>query len=206
MAHLNVNPTKMERTKQRGRERIARRSHKLLKDSYDEILRQFLIFSKQAKELREEVERELARALGFFMTAQTHMTAKEIESAVSHNAEKPHAVVTSHNIMGLVIPQITLSPTVSEEQTVYATTNSNFDRSIHLLKTLFPKIIELGNVEKTCDMLSAEINRIRRRLNALEHIMIPQIVETIKYITMKLAENERGNQVRLMKVKEFKEK
>jgi V/A-type H+-transporting ATPase subunit D len=203
MARLNVNPTRMEKQKQSGRAKTAKRGHKLLKDKSDEMIRHFLKLIKENRELREQVEGELSQALRLFMVARTQMSAQEIEAAVVASATTQKFTSSTANIMGLVVPKIMLAPASekSTSQNISIATNTNFDKSVKLLSTLLQKLIELANVEKTCDMLAAEIERNRRRINALEHIMIPQIQETIKYITMKLSENERGNQVRLMKVK-----
>ena len=204
MARLNVNPTRMERQKQKAREKTARRGHKLLKDKADEMIRQFLAMIKQNKQLREEIEVELSKALRLFMEARTQMTSQEIESAVTSSAQTQEFTAITTNIMGLVVPKITLKETGHKTKIpVVLTTSANLDRSIKYISKLLAKLIELANVEKACDMLAAEIEKSRRRINALEHIMIPQIKETIRYITMKLSEDERSNQVRLMKVKEM---
>ena len=139
MAKLNVSPTRMERTRQRGREKTARRGHKLLKDKSDEMSRQFYIMIKQNRALRELVEEEITRSLRLFMTARVHMTAQEIENALDACTEtvRPyHFTVGQRNIMGLTVPKITL---VEEEHEIitrstYLTTHQSFDKSIHALQ------------------------------------------------------------------------
>ena len=213
MPRLNVNPTRMEKQTQQARLKTAVRGHKLLKDKSDEMIRQFLRLIKKNQTLRDQVERELTRALELFMDARTQMSAEQIESAVTNTHATQSFTTATANIMGLVVPKLTLTQThengwgVGENAPhnthISLTTSESFDHSIRLLTNLLTKILELANVEKTCNMLAAEIERNRRRINALEYIMMPSLTETIKYITMKLSENERGNQVRLMKVKEM---
>jgi len=196
----------MERTRQKDREKTARRGHKLLKDKSDEMLRNFLRLIKQNQKLREQVEEELVRGLRLFMTARTHMTTQEIENAVQSCAMECSFVPDKQNIMGLTVPKVHLGQTqgLPLQSTCHLfTTHPSFDKSIQILSALMAKLVELANVEKSCAMLADEIQRIRRRVNALEYSVIPQIGETIRYISMKLSENERGNQVRLMKVKEM---
>jgi len=225
MARLNVNSTRMERSNQKIRLKTARRGHKLLKDKSDEMLRHFLRLVKQNQNLRTHVEEELVRALRLFMTARAHMATQEIENAVESCSLECSFTPSKQNIMGLTVPKVALKDAaasalirndvngassevaISKQSTnsssIFLTTHPSFDKSIHILSALMTKLIELANVEKSCAMLADEIQRIRRRVNALEYSVIPQISETIRYITMKLAENERGNQVRLMKVKEI---
>ena len=205
MTRLNVNPTRMERTRQKTREKTARRGHKLLKDKSDEMLRTFMRLIKQNRALREQVDGELTRALQFFVTARIHMTSQEIENAVSSCAKSYSLETGTQNIMGLVVPKLGISDTEenTDTQCRFLTTHPSFDKSIQQLSSLMTKLAELASIEKTCSMLACEIERSRRRINALEYSIIPQIDETIRYITMKLAENELGNQVRLMKVKQM---
>ena len=211
MPRLNVNPTRMEQQKQKARLKTAARGHKLLKDKSDEMIRRFMGLIKKNQALREQIEKELTEALELFMEARTQMPAEAIEAAVSNAQVTRQFTTSTTNIMGLVVPKLTLakSPKATEggedNPPLSITTPDSFDRSVRLLTNLLAKIIELANVEKTCDMLAAEIEKNRRRINALEHLMMPSIRETVRYITMKLSENERGNQVRLMKVKEMLE-
>jgi len=200
----------MERTRQRSRLVTARRGHKLLKDKSDEMLRHLFRMIKQNRALREQVEGEIMRALGLFRTARVHMTATEIENATGScsNSYKLHTASTS--IMGLEVPKVTLTAadgkpysTDSGADVTFLTTHPSFDKSVQAVSNLLEQLVELATIEKACSMLAAEIQRLRRRINALEYKVIPEISETIRFITMKLAENERGNIVRLVKVKEM---
>jgi len=205
MARLNVNPTRMEMQKQKGRLKTAVRGHKLLKDKNDEMMRSFLRMVKDNRSLREQVEQELSNAIALFMLSRVQNTAAETEQSVATPAVIAQFETSTRNIMGLIVPVIKLKCTIDQGTGVSITTNANFDRAVELIKGLLAVLIELANVEKACDMLASEVEKTRRRINAIEHVMIPQIKDTIKYIRMKLSENERSQQVRLMKVKEMLE-
>ena len=203
-----MNPTRMERTRQRSREKVALRGYKLLKDKSDEMLQNFLHLIKQNRTLRNSVETDITHALQQFMTARINMGEQEIENAVSSVHQSFRFTAATQNIMGLVVPRITLdieSFNHAAPAPTYLTTHPSFDRALANLHSLLIQLAELANVEKAATMLACEIERNRRRINALDHVVIPQIDETIKYITMKLSEYERGNLVRLMKVKEMLE-
>ncbi len=203
MAKLNVNPTRMELRRLKTRLKTAVRGHKLLKDKSDETIRRFMEYIKENKRLREEVEGELGDALKLFMLAGAVTASQVIEEAVAMPAKSVKLTLGENNIMSVVVPTITVTP---EENTnlypySFSGVSAELDGSIANLSNLLEKLVKLAEVEKTCNMLADEIEKNRRRVNALEYVMIPQLEETIKYITMKLDENERSATVRLMKVK-----
>ena len=203
MAKLNVNPTRMELRRLKTRLKTAVRGHKLLKDKSDETIRRFMEYIKENKRLREEVEGELGDALKLFMLAGAVTASQVIEEAVAMPAKSVKLTFGENNIMSVVVPTITVTP---EENTnlypySFSGVSAELDGSIANLSNLLEKLVKLAEVEKTCNMLADEIEKNRRRVNALEYVMIPQLEETIKYITMKLDENERSATVRLMKVK-----
>lgn len=203
MAKLNVNPTRMELRRLKARLKTAVRGHKLLKDKSDETIRRFMEYIKENKRLREEVEGELGDALKLFMLAGAVTASQVIEEAVAMPAKSVKLTLGENNIMSVVVPTITVTP---EENTnlypySFSGVSAELDGSIANLSNLLEKLVKLAEVEKTCNMLADEIEKNRRRVNALEYVMIPQLEETIKYITMKLDENERSSTVRLMKVK-----
>lgn len=203
MAKLNVNPTRMELRRLKARLKTAVRGHKLLKDKSDETIRRFMEYIKENKRLREEVEGELGDALKLFMLAGAVTASQVIEEAVAMPAKSVKLTLGENNIMSVVVPTITVTP---EENTnlypySFSGVSAELDGSIANLSNLLEKLVKLAEVEKTCNMLADEIEKNRRRVNALEYVMIPQLEETIKYITMKLDENERSATVRLMKVK-----
>lgn len=203
MSKLNVNPTRMELRRLKNRLKTATRGHKLLKDKSDEMIRQFMLYVRENKRLREEVEEELTTSLKSFMLARAVSSDAEIEEAIAMPTAKVSLETSSRNVMSVNVPvfEITKSETSGLYPYSFASVTSELDSSIASLTTLLPKLLKLAEVEKTCNMLADEIEKNRRRVNALEYVMIPQLEETIKYIVMKLDENERGATTRLMKVK-----
>ena len=203
MARLNVNPTRMELKKLKSRLSTAVRGHKLLKDKSDEMIRQFSIIIKQAKLLREEVESELALVLKQFAIARSITPAYTAEAAFAMPSVAVHAECEVESIMGVDVPKVCMSNERRGDGLPYAYSEitGEADYSVERASELLPKMVELAQTEKTVRMLANEIERNKRRVNALEYVMIPQLQETIKYIKDKLDENERAAVVRLMKVK-----
>ena len=203
MAKMNVNPTRMELRRLKTRLKTATRGHKLLKDKSDEMIRQFMVYVRENKRLREEIEAELSSALTGFTLARAVSSNAVIEEAVMMPATKAEISLSSDNVMSVEVPSISVVEHEGQDKYPYSfdTVTSELDASIGTLSTLLVKLVKLAEVEKTCNMLADEIEKNRRRVNALEYVMIPQIEETIKYINMKLDENERASTIRLMKVK-----
>ena len=203
MAKMNVNPTRMELRRLKTRLKTATRGHKLLKDKSDEMIRQFMVYVRENKRLREEIEAELSIALKGFTLARAVSSNAVIEEAVMIPATKAEISLSSDNVMSVEVPSISVVEHEGQDKYPYSfdTVTSELDASIGTLSTLLVKLVKLAEVEKTCNMLADEIEKNRRRVNALEYVMIPQIEETIKYINMKLDENERASTIRLMKVK-----
>lgn len=203
MAKMNVNPTRMELRRLKTRLKTATRGHKLLKDKSDEMIRQFMVYVRENKRLREEIEAELSSALKGFTLARAVSSNAVIEEAVMMPATKAEISLSSDNVMSVEVPSISVVEHEGQDKYPYSfdTVTSELDASIGILSTLLVKLVKLAEVEKTCNMLADEIEKNRRRVNALEYVMIPQIEETIKYINMKLDENERASTIRLMKVK-----
>ncbi len=203
MAKMNVNPTRMELRRLKTRLKTATRGHKLLKDKSDEMIRQFMVYVRENKRIREEIEAELSSALKGFTLARAVSSNAVIEEAVMMPATKAEISLSSDNVMSVEVPSISVVEHEGQDKYPYSfdTVTSELDASIGTLSTLLVKLVKLAEVEKTCNMLADEIEKNRRRVNALEYVMIPQIEETIKYINMKLDENERASTIRLMKVK-----
>ncbi|OPZ67087.1 MAG: V-type sodium ATPase subunit D [Firmicutes bacterium ADurb.Bin467] len=203
MALLNVNPTRMELTRLKRRLKTAVRGHKLLKDKRDEMMRRIVLLIRENAKLRERVEGELSRALGEFALCRGLMEPEALEEAVMYPARTVKLEVGSRNIMSVDVP--TLSVEAGEARLSYglSDTTAQLDGSIARLSELLPELLKLAEIEKTCNMLADEIEKTRRRVNALEYVMIPDLEETIRFIAMKLDENERGALTRLMKVKEM---
>ncbi len=205
MARLNVNPTRMELRRLKTRLKTATRGHKLLKDKSDEMIRQFMLLVRENKRLRQEVEGELSVALKEFMLARATSSDAVIEEAIAMPGVKVGLNTSSRNLMGVDVPSFEIGKSEGDEFYPYsfASVTAELDGSISTLSTLLGKMLRLAEIEKSCNMLADEIEKNRRRVNALEYVMIPQLIETIKYITMKLDENERSNIIRLMKVKDI---
>ncbi|HCU56425.1 MAG TPA: V-type ATP synthase subunit D [Clostridiales bacterium] len=203
MAVARVNPTRMELTRLKGRLKTATRGHKLLKDKSDEMIRQFMLLIKRNLALREEVERALKSVLGSFMLAKAVSSPTDIEEAIAVPGKRVKVKSGSKNVMSVEVPAFLVDASEKGEEFPYgfASVTGELDSCIGLMGDLLPKLVELAEVEKTCNMLADEIEKNRRRVNALEFVMIPEFQETIKYITMKLDEAERANTIRLMKVK-----
>jgi len=202
---MRVNPTRMELTRLKKRLKTAVRGHKLLKDKRDEMVRRFMIYIRRDKELREQVEAALGAAMGRFAIAGAQMGTDAVSEALLYPARQAVVTTGTKNIMSVDVPTITYSGETQSADLPYgfAFTSSELDGAVLDLAAVLPALIELAEVEKTCNMLADEIEKTRRRVNALEHVMIPEMESTIRYISMKLEENERGNLNRLMKVKEM---
>ena len=203
---LRLSPTRMELTRIKRRLVTAKRGHKLLKDKRDEMVRQFIAIIRENYTLRREVERELSGALRDFAMARAVMDPNALEEAVLYPARQAKVTIGQKNILSVRVPTITVDEaSLSETVLPYglAETSAQLDGAIATMAQVLPKLLRLAEIEKTCDLLADEIEKTRRRVNALEYVMIPQFVETIRFITMKLDENERGALTRLMKVKDM---
>ncbi len=202
---IRVNPTRMELTRTKRRLKTAVRGHKLLKDKRDEMVRRFMEFIRRDKELREQVETALGQAMARFAIAEARMGETSVLEALLYPAREARVRTGTRNIMSVDVPTIEYLDDEGKADLPYgfAFTSSELDGAVLDLANLLPLLIELAEVEKTCNMLADEIEKTRRRVNALEHVMIPEMQQTIRFITMKLDENERGNLSRLMKVKEM---
>ena len=203
MARLNVNPTRMELKKLKARLATAVRGHKLLKDKSDEMIRRFTVILREDAALRREVEKELADTLKQFSVARSVTPSYSAETAFSMPSVAVKADCSKQSIMGVDVPKVELIEEKRSDSLPYAYSEitSEADYSVGRISALLPKLIKLAETEKAVRLLADEIERNKRRVNALEYIMIPQLQETIKYIRDKLDENERAAVVRLMKVK-----
>lgn len=202
MARLNVNPTRMELKKLKGRLSTATRGHKLLKDKTDEMIRIFTIYLKKAKALRDEVNGGVKDIFSSFALA----SGLESEQSLALAFAMPTTSVTLNagvkTVMGITVPDISVADSYSEELPyAYGEITSEADESVKAVGKLIPKLLQLCQIEKIVRVMSLEIERNKRRVNALEYVMIPQLEETIKYIRAKLDENERASVIRMMKVK-----
>lgn len=207
MAGTQVNPTRMELTRLKKKLVTAMRGHKLLKDKRDELMRQFLDKVRENKALREEVEAALVSANQNFMLARAGMPDEMLNTALLAPKQELTISAGTQNVMSVEIPDFDFKTRTPDQNDMYsygfAFTTGDLDDAILSLSEVFPKMLKLAEVEKSCQLMAAEIEKTRRRVNALEHVMIPELQTNIKYITMKLDENERSTQIRLMKVKDM---
>lgn len=207
MAVLNVNPTRMELTRLKKQLTTAVRGHKLLKDKRDELMRQYLDLIRENKNLRREVEREVQIANRHFVRASSVMSKQALDTALLVPKQEAYLTVDTKNVMSVDIPVFSVTTRTSEASDIYsygfASTSFELDDAVERVSKLLPKMLRLAEIEKSTSRMAAEIEKTRRRVNALEHVMIPRYRETIRMITMKLEENDRSSRARLMKVKDM---
>jgi V/A-type H+-transporting ATPase subunit D len=197
----------MELTNLKRKLSTARRGHKLLKDKRDELMRRFLELVKENKQIRIEVEEDIRKANIAMETARSTMSDKALDVALMLPTQEMSLDVTEKNVMSVLIPVFDVNLRTANENDIYsygfALTPGELDDAVKAFSDVMPKLLKLAEVEKSCQLMASEIEKTRRRVNALEHVMIPQYEETIRYITMKLDENERSTTTRLMKVKDM---
>lgn len=207
MARMNVNPTRMVLTGLKKRLKTARRGHKLLKDKRDELMKRFLEVVRENKSLREIVEAKLQIVHSRFVMARAEMNSELLEEALMFPKQTIELDTSTRNIMSVDVPVLTFTYKSDDEGDIYpygfANTTGELDGAISTLSDLTGDLLKLAELEKSAQLMADEIEKTRRRVNALEYVLIPNLEETIKYIVMKLDENERGNLTRLMKVKDM---
>ena len=205
MATLPVKPTRMELQNLKKRLTVASRGHKLMKDKRDELVRRFIGYARRNMELRTKVEEKLGNAFKSFVLASSAMQSVEIEEALAYPARSVNIEAYIKNELSVPVPKLNVVVDGDTGRLPYscASTTGDLDIAVSEFYEILPMLVELAEVEKACMMLSDEIEKTRRRVNALEYVMIPRFEETIRVIKMKLDENERGNTTRLMKTKEM---
>ena len=203
---LNVNPTRMELGRLKKRLATARRGHKLLKDKCDELMKTFLESVKENKTLRIKTEKRIADIHASFTVAAALTSSEVLEEALVYPKNEAELSVSTKNIMSVNVPEYDFRMKKEADGLLsygFAFTAAELDDAAAELDKAVPDLLRLAEAEKRSQMLAEEIEKTRRRVNALEYTMIPQLENTIKVITMKLSENERGNLTRLMKVKDM---
>ena len=207
MASTAVTPTRMVLNQLKGRLKTARRGHKLLKDKRDELMRQFMDVVKLNKQLRTRVEEGLTAAFSSLQVASAIMSPEMLEQALLYPRQSVELGLTYKNIMSVNVPQHSFQTKNNDPSEIYpygfAQTSGELDDALDKMARVFEDMLELAQVEKTMQLLAEEIEKTRRRVNALEYVMIPELESNIKYIAMKLEENENATKVRLLKVKEM---
>jgi len=197
----------MELTRLKKKLVTAMRGHKLLKDKRDELMRQFLELVRENKVLRQRVEQGIERANKNFVLARASMSDELLNAALLAPKQEVSLRLGTKNVMSVDIPVFEYQTRTSDANDIYAYgfafTSADLDDAVKSLANVLPDMLRLAECEKSCQLMANEIEKTRRRVNALEHVMIPQMQSNIKYITMKLDENERSTQIRLMKVKDM---
>ena len=208
MSSTQVNPTRMELTRLKKKLVTARKGHKLLKDKRDELMRRFMELIKENRALRKKVEEGIAGANKNFALAAAVMSDEEVKTALLAPKQSVSVDASSKNVMSVNVPVFDYKTRTADKSDIFsygfASTSADLDSAVQSLSYIFPDMLRLAEVEKSCAMMAAEIEKTRRRVNALEHVMIPDYMEKIRYITMKLDENERSTQIRLLKVKDLR--
>ena len=207
MPKTAVTPTRMVLNQLKGRLKTATRGHKLLKDKRDELMRQFMEVVKKNKELRLRVEEGLTEAFGALTVASAVMSPEMLEQALMYPRQSVELGMGFKNIMSVNVPEYSFKTRNADPGEIYpygfAQTSGELDIAMQHMSRVFEDMLELAQIEKTMQLLAEEIEKTRRRVNALEYVMIPDMRENIKFISMKLEENDLSTKVRLMKVKEM---
>ena len=207
MATKTITPTRMVLNQTKARLKTAARGHKLLKDKRDELMRQFMEIVRKNKELRLKVEAGLTEAFGALAVAGAIMSPEMLEQALMYPRQSVELDVKFKSVMSVSTPEYSFTTKGTDSGDIYpygfAQTSGELDAAIESRGQVFQAMLELAEVEKTMQLLAQDIEKTRRRVNALEYVVIPEMQRNIRYITMKLDENERGNTTRLMKVKDM---
>lgn len=207
MAVINVNPTRMELTRLKKQLTTAVKGHKLLKDKRDELMRQFLEIVRDTKKLREEFEAGMKKVNAEFLSASSVMSAESLDTALLYPKQEVYLETAAKNVMSVNIPVYSVKTRTADSSDIFsysfATTSFELDAAVQGLADLLPVMLELAEKEKAVITMADEIEKTRRRVNALEHVLIPRYKDTIRFITMKLEESERSSRARLMKVKDM---
>lgn len=207
MPKTAITPTRMVLNQQKTRLKTAMRGHKLLKDKRDELMRQFMDVVRKNRELRSRVENGLTEAFSALTVASAVMSPDMLEQAILYPRQSVELSMQFKNIMSVNVPVYDFKTKTADTGDIYpygfAQTSGELDDALAILSRVFEDMLELAQVEKTMQLMAEEIEKTRRRVNALEYVMIPECQENIKYISMKLEENDRSSKVRLMKVKDM---
>ncbi len=207
MAMVTVTPTRMELTRLKGKLKTAQRGHKLLKDKRDELMKQFLDTVREIKSLRAEVEEEVMQVHRSFTVASALMSSSAMEQALAYPKQSVELTMDTKNVMSVMVPVYDFRTKTRSDSDIYpygfAQTSGELDTAVEYLGKVFEKLLKLAQIEKAAYLMAGEIEKTRRRVNALEYVMIPETQEAIRYINMKLDENDRATTTRLMKVKDM---
>jgi V/A-type H+-transporting ATPase subunit D len=193
----------MELLKLRKRVAVAQRGHKLLKDKRDELMKEFLRLIRENRELRAEVERKLVAAFRSFLVARAVMSTEALEEAIMAPKQRVYLDVETVSIMNVRVPRFSLHQEGDVFSYGFVDTSAELDTALVAFSEALSLLVRLAEVEKSAELLADEIERTRRRVNALEYVLIPELQGAVKSIAMKLSEQERSNVARLMRIKEI---
>jgi V/A-type H+-transporting ATPase subunit D len=196
----NVNATRMELLSLRKRVALASRGHRLLSEKRDEISRQLIQIARHIQPLRQKVEKELLETFRRFMLARATMEPEDTKAALEVPTKKFSLAIDFANVMNVKVPHLSKEISGNIICYGYSTTSGEMDVALLALERAFDLLIELAEKEKQARLLATELQMTRRRVNVLEHVVIPELHETIRFIFDKLAEAERDNTSRLMKI------
>lgn len=200
---IKVNPNRMELLKLKRRAAIARRGHKLLKDKLDELMKRFLELVKKNRALREEMESKLMQSYLLFALARSEVAVEVIEEALLYSHARAEVEIKTKSLMGVVVPEMELLQEGTFDCYGLGTTPALLDEALRSFNEVLPLMVELAALEKAVELLAIEIEKTRRRVNALEYVLIPQLEETVVFVTMKLDEMERSYRTQLMVIKDM---
>jgi len=211
---IRVNATRQELTRLKSRVRMAKRGHKLLKDKRDQLMKEFLAIVHESRQLRDELEERLSKAYKSFSLARAVLSPPSLEEALMASSGPRDVSVTEKHIMNVVVPVMTIESGTGEDATApqekaslppygLASTSSDLDDAVSEFKGILPLIVKIAYIERTIQLLADEIEKTRRRVNALEYVLIPELEQAVKDVEMRLEEIERSNASRLMKIKDI---
>jgi len=197
-----INPTRMELIRLKGKLKVAQRGHKLLKEKRDGLMKEFMEIIRQARELRDQVEKEMAQGFKAFVVAAADMRPEVTEEALAMPSKKISLAVETKNVMSVIVPQFEYAEEGEALCYSLATTSSGLDTSLRIFSESIGSIVKLAQIEHSARLLAVEIEKTRRRVNALEYVFVPEMKKNIKYISAKLDEQERSALSGLMRIKE----
>ncbi|MBS3939266.1 MAG: V-type ATP synthase subunit D [Peptococcaceae bacterium] len=200
--NLRINPTRMELLRLKKRVRVAKRGHKLLKDKRDELMKRFMALIRDVKNMRLTVEKRLMEAYRSFLVARAVMSPEVLEEAIMFPTQQVEISIKEVRMMSIIAPVFTLQQEGAMYSYGLASSSSDLDAALDTFSAVLPLLVELASVERSLDLLAEEIEKTRRRVNALEYVLIPNLEKTVKSIAMKLSEQERAAITRLMKIKD----
>ncbi|HHY11746.1 MAG TPA: V-type ATP synthase subunit D [Firmicutes bacterium] len=213
---IRANATRQELTRLKGRIRMAQRGHRLLKDKRDQLMREFLSIVHESRQLRQQLEEQLGVAYKSFSLARAVLSPSVLEEALMVPGGAEEIAVSYRHIMNVVVPEMEIAGqgrghdhvngsgrTGTPPSYGLATTSSDLDDAIARFQGILPLLVRLSYVERTIHLLADEIEKTRRRVNALEHVLIPELEQAVKSVEMRLEEMERANISRLMRIKEI---